>query len=137
LVPWKKMLWKTSVKLKWNFLHFLYRLSGLCNLKRVIWTGTTLFNFFMRRLTNVHKWIEEINNLDLCSLRVLSLSQDDWRQSEADIRWAGFKRRTWLIRSLASFETVRKCSEGKLKSHRKILLVVSSSESSRKGERPL
>ena len=39
--------------------------------------------------------------------------------------------------SLAEADTVEKYSAGKEKSHRRILLVVSSSESSRKGESPL
>ena len=41
------------------------------------------------------------------------------------------------MRSLASFETFEKYSFGKLKSQRKMLLVVSSSESSKNGDRPL
>ena len=41
------------------------------------------------------------------------------------------------MRSLASADTLEKCSLGKLKSHLRMLDVVSSSLSSRKGDRPL
>ena len=52
-------------------------------------------------------------------------------------RCAGLTDKSLLMRSLASLDTVEKYSAGKEKSHRRMLLVVSSSESSKKGERPL
>ena len=59
------------------------------------------------------------------------------RQYVAVALCAGLTQSSREMRSLASEETAEKCSEGNEKSQRRMLCVVSSSESSRNGDRPL
>ena len=129
---------------------YLYRLSGRgmrlgLGAKS---SGATLFNFFIRRRTRSQRCMEEIIYFLLlltppvvpnCSfwLAATSWSHLDSRQLDAVARNFWSVKRHRCINSLASFDTLEKYSFGKLKSHPRILVLVSSSESSRKGDFPL
>ena len=65
------------------------------------------------------------------------MNQAKSKQTLAETRWEGFTHRIRPMRSLAWVETLQKCSSGKLKSPRSILLFVSSLESSKNGDKPL
>ena len=94
-----------------------------------------LFNFFLRLLTKVDKWVVgRWVALELCDLE---LNQAKSKQTLADTRCEGLTQRIRRMRSFASVDTLEKCSSGKLKSPRRILLLVSSLESSRNGDNPL
>ena len=108
--------------------------------------GATLFNFFIRRRTRSHRCMEEIAYFLLfpttprCSdglCFMTSLSQVDSRQQDADVREFWSVHRHCCINSLAWLETFEKYSFGKLKSHLRIFVLVSSSESSKNGDFPL
>jgi hypothetical protein len=95
--------------------------------------GATLFSFFILRLTRVDRLMEEMT----AWRAEAAVSQASDRQAAAEARDAGSTCSSRRIRSLAAPEMLEKCSLGKLKSARRMLLVVSSSESSRNGESPL
>ena len=94
-----------------------------------------LFNFFFLRLTKVDKWVVGI--WDALELWDLALNQAKSKQTFADTRWDGLTHKMRRMRSFASEDTLEKCSSGKLKSPLSMLLLVSSLESSRNGDRPL
>ena len=72
--------------------------------------------------------------LELCDFE---LNQAKSKQTLAETPWEGFTHRIRPMRSLAWVETLQKCSSGKLKSPRSMLLFVSSLESSKNGDKPL
>ena len=98
-------------------------------------TGSSvmLLSFFFLLLTKVVKWVVGIRAV----FWPWVLNQEDSRAAPLVTLWAGLTWRIHCMRSLASLDTLAKYSSGKLKSPRIILLLVSSKESSRNGERPL
>ena len=135
----------------------LYRLSGLG--MRLWWfdgdklfpvgarrSGATLFNFFIRRRTRSQRCIEEIIYFRLLSWPIpyrslwspfSSMSQEELRHEVAEALTFWSVKRQRRIKSLAPFDTLEKYSVGKLKSHPRMLVFVSSSESSKNGDFPL
>ncbi len=106
----------------------------LCCCNRDSAIGATVLSFFILRRTNVERLAEEI-----ALLKLLSGCLKSWASAAkaAVSRSPGSKVSRRETRFLAAADTLEKCSSGKEKSQRRMLLVVSSSESSRKGERPL
>ena len=149
MIVWDNVLVELTFHLIENSNYYLYRLSGLgirlglgANSR-----GATLFNFFIRRRTRSQRCIEEMLHCRLVTWLIppdwspcivfASCSHGDSRHCVAVVLsfWS-VKRQHW-INSFASFETLEKYSFGKLKSHPKIFVFVSSSESSRNGDFPL
>lgn len=69
--------------------------------------------------------------------RRLTLNHGEAKETSAVARSSLLKQSSLPSKSLASFDIISKYSSGKQKSHFKIFVVVSSTESSKKGERPL
>lgn len=69
--------------------------------------------------------------------QIFTLNHGDVIQDSAVPRSSPFKDKSFKRRFFASFDINSKYSSGKQKSHFKIFAVVSSTESSKKGERPL
>ena len=92
-----------------------------------------LFNFFFLRLTKVVKCVVGIRAVWESFVENQNIS----KHCLDDILDEGLTHKIREMRSLASLETRAKYSSGKLKSPRRILLLVSSKESSKNGDRPL
>jgi len=74
---------------------------------------------------------------ELVIIIVTSLNQGESRHSWAVIRWEDVATKREPIKSFPSFEMSAKYSSGKQKSHLSMFAVVSSTESSKKGDTPL
>ena len=99
----------------------------------VIPNKVMLFNFFFLLLTKVVKWVVGILELDEASKENQDISKHCLDEALDEV----LTHKMRPMRSLASPDNLAKYSSGKLKSPRRMLLLVSSCESSRNGDKPL